>query len=240
MTDTNQQPITGVTALGTLQGASLSKQDADNHANLIAWIEDVARGIRKQKYPGGTASMPKEERMMAEFNSYLAAIHQYTEWVSVTDDSTANIHRETHSGSINVSALMEAAVNLYAGIEGLQTFKEFNKLVGNNPDMSTSNFMNFWWDHVEYTNTETNVRIGPAFYNPNGLIHFTILFYNCSFTVDDWRTMFITSDYQSFSSIFIGKTFSYSAEAYAANGPAMEARFDKKVTDSIKSAPLGA
>lgn len=231
--------INGVTSLGVLQGAKLSKLDADNHAKLIAWIQDVALGIQKQQHPDGIGSLSKEQRVQIEYDTTVEAVQQYTTWVSLADDSVEQISRQSHTGSIDLSKLMEAAVSLYAGIEGLQAFKEFNTLVGNTANVGVTDFMNFWWNHVDHTESGTSLKFGPAFYNSNGMIQFTVVFYHWTFHIDDWRSLFVESDFQSFDSLFLGKTFSYSAEEWAEYGPAIERRLDAKVTATTKVAPLG-
>ena len=230
----------GATGLGLLQATKLSRLDANNHAHLMAWLQDVSRGVRKRQFPDFD-SLSKDEQHQAEFQCFIEAALKYTIFLTRIDDSGDKLHRESHKGSVNVSEIMEAAVAIYSGMaEAEEAFKEFNKLLGtDSAGVGASNFMNFWWEHVDYEESGSNFRIGPAVYDEDGNINFTVIFYSYDYKVDNWRSLFVESDYESITTTFIGATFMYSPAQWAEYGPDIEQRFAPQVKKSIMTAPLG-
>jgi hypothetical protein len=235
----SDQKMIGTTGRGTLNGAKLSTLDADNHAKLLAYIQSVALGLQKD-LPDGLSNLTSQEKHKVEFDTYTQAVQEYAQFLTSVGNESTDVQQETHTGSLNLSKIMEAAMSIFAGVEAAAAFEEFNTLMGTNSnDVGVSDFMNFWWNHVDHTEKDSSFKIGPAIYDSNEDIQFTILFSSMTFHVDDWRTMFIESEYQSFETFFSGRTYTYTRESWAKFGPDIESKLNPKIESSIKSAPLG-
>ena len=232
--------VIGITALGGLQAGSvnLTQSQVDAHGNLTAWIQDVAEGMVKQSGNDPT-NWSTEMKSKGWFDAWINAVVQYAKFVTVKGDQGISVSKQTHSGSINIGAILDAAMKIYAGGEALATYQSLTDLLGS-PDTGVTNFADFWWSHTEKSTTDTGVKFGPAIPTNNGdSVEFTVLYFSMSETVDDWRTLFISSTYESVDVYTIGMTFEYTNDAWAKFGPQITDRLSADVKNSIKNAPLG-
>lgn len=233
--------VIGITALGGLQAGSpnLTATQVDAHGNLTAWIQDVAEGIVKKENGGTEPDWTAEMKSVGWFKAWIKAVVGYTKFVTITSDQSVQVSKSTHSGNINIGEILNAAMEVYVGGEALATYASLNSILGN-PSTAVSDFADFWWSHVEKSTTNTGVKFGPAIPKNGGeSVEFTALYFSMTETVDDWRSLFVSSHYESVDIYTIGLTFQYTNEGWKEFGPDIQAKLSPAVKASIKSAPLG-
>jgi len=63
----------------------------------------------------------------------------------------------------------------------------------NQPDVSISNFLDFFWKHASVNAGKTNMAFGPL-WPKFGQPTTTILYYDFNFSADSWRSVFVQRD----------------------------------------------
>ena len=232
--------VIGITSLGTLQAGSpaLTKEQVDAHGNLMGWIQDVAEGIVKQRGQD-PRSWSTEMKSKGWFDAWIKAVVEYAKFVTIVSDRGIGVSKSTHSGNVNIGAILDAAMKIYAGGEALATYQSLSSLLGN-PSTSVKNFADFWWSHTKQSKTDTGVKFGPAILTNDGeSVEFTAVYFSMSESIDNWRTMFISSHYESVDVYTIGLTFQYTNADWKNYGQDIKDKLSPAVKNSIQSAPLG-
>ena len=133
----------------TLQGAkpgsltsvddSLTFDSPDLSADWIAaasethlYVQTVAKAIAQQN--GLNIGDPNLYGKQGWYDALTSALVNYADWVEIVGEKDVQVNNSTHSGSINLSAIMGTIMSLYLGATAAVELSTLNDLLGNASD----------------------------------------------------------------------------------------------------------
>jgi hypothetical protein len=188
--------LTSVDDSLTANAPELTKADVDAASQTHLYVQQVAKAIAQQK--GLKIDDPGLYKSEAWYDALTGAITEWADWVEIAGGKDVKVNNSTHSGSINLSAIMGAVMSLYLGPEAEAMWSALSTLLGGAEDPQITDFMNFWWSHVSKSDTETGLSVGPNTIQSDGQISWAVVYYSMTQVIDDWRVMFISSTYEEF------------------------------------------
>jgi hypothetical protein len=198
---------------------SLTFNSSDLSADWVAaasethlYVQTVAKAIAQQK--GLDIGDPNLYGQQGWYDALTAALATYADWVEIVGEKDVQVNNSTHSGSINLSAIMGTIMSLYLGPTAAAEWSTLNELLGKASDPGVSDFMNFWWSHVKKSTKNTGMSVGPNVKTTDSQIQWAICYYSMTHIIDDWRTMFVASKYEEFDVSAVGLTLTMDYDNY--------------------------
>jgi hypothetical protein len=238
----------------TLQGAvpasltavddSLTLNSPDLNADWVAaasethlYVQTVAKAIAQQK--GLDIGDPNLYGKQGWYDALASALAKYAGWVEIVGEKDVQVNNSTHSGTVNLSAIMGTIMTLYLGATAAAEWSTLNELLGNASDPGISDFMNFWWSRVAKSTTNTGMSVGPNVKSADNQVQWAVCFYSMTHVIDDWRTMFVSSTYEEFDVTAAGLTLTMDYDNYVRYAQsAVRTYLGNDITNQIRTAPV--
>ncbi|MCR6483029.1 hypothetical protein M8542_09380 [Amycolatopsis sp. OK19-0408] len=221
----------------TLNSSDLPSDWVRAASEAHLYVQTVAKAIAQQN--GLDITDPSLYGSQEWYESLTAAISKYADFVEISGDKNVQVNDSTHSGSLNLSAIMGSIMTLYLGPAAAAEWSTLNELLGNASDPGVSDFMNFWWSHVAKSTTDTGLSVGPNVRTDDSQIQWAVCYYSMTHVIDDWRSLFVSSTYEEFDVKAAGLTLTMNYDTYIryAEEP-VQKYLGKDIADKIHTAPV--
>ncbi|MFI5592396.1 hypothetical protein ACIA5G_45610 [Amycolatopsis sp. NPDC051758] len=201
------------------------------------YVQTVAKGIAQQN--GLDIGDPALYRSQHWYDALTSAIADYADFVEISGSKSVQVSNSTHSGSLNLSAIMGSIMTLYLGPAAAAEWSTLNDLLGHASDPAVSDFMNFWWSHVAKSTKDTGMSIGPNVRTADNQIEWAVCFYSMTHVIDDWRSLFVSSTYEEFDVSSAGLTLTMDYDTYVDYAEsAVKTYLGADIANKIRNAPL--
>ena len=178
-------------------------------------------------------------KSQAWYDAITWAFTEHAGWVELVGDKSVQVSKETHSGSLNLSAIMGAVMSLYLGPVAASEWSALSDLLGGAKDPAITDFMNFWWSHTKKSTQDSGFSAGPVVKSTDGFVQWAVCYYTFTEEIDDWRTMFVSSRYESVNVYTAGLTLQFDLNLYKSTAQqAVEERLGKAIAKNIRNVPL--
>lgn len=215
----------------------LTKDQVTAASETHLYVQTVAKGIAQQE--GLDIGSPDLYKSVDWYKALVSAVANYADWVEIVGAKDVAVNKSTHSGSINLSAVMGAVMTLYLGPTAAAEWSTLSTLLGGAEDPAISDFMNFWWSRVQKSTTDTGLSVGPNIETPDGQVQWAVCYYSMTHVIDDWRTMFISSTYEEFDLSAAGLTLQMDVEVYTRDArQAVQNYLGADIANKIRNAPV--
>jgi hypothetical protein len=225
---------------GTLAFADAELTDDERTAASYTQLFLQEAALARCKAQGIDIGDPNLYQSDSWFNALTWAVANAAgSWVEIVGNRTVNVSKSTHSGSINLSAIMGAVMAFYLGPEAEAEWEAVASLLGSSSDPAVTDFMDFWWSHVSKSSTDTGLSIGPVTKSQDGSLQWAICYYTMTEQIDDWRVMFVSSTFESITVAAGGLTLKLDMGVYN-NGvkDALQKRLNADIAADISNVPL--
>lgn len=201
------------------------------------YIQTVAQAlVQQQGQDIGDPDLYKSEKW---YRALTKATTEYATWVEIAEDKSATVNKSTHSGSINLSAIMGALMQFYLGATAAAEWSALSTILGGVEDPAVTDFMNFWWSRVHRSSTNTGLSVGPNTRTSDGQVEWAACYYSMSQLIDEWRTLFISSTYEQIDVSAAGLVLRMDLEIYTEDArAAVRDYLGADIKNKIKNAPV--
>lgn len=229
--------LTAVSDTLSYDDAALAAEERTAASLTHLFIQEAAKGHCQSE--GVDIGDPNLYQSDTWYDALTFATANYATWVEIVGSKSVNVDKSTHSGSINLSAIMGSIMSLYLGPEASAEWQAISDLLGGPTEPAVTDFMDFWWNHVSSTQTDTGVSTGPVIKSPDGFVQWAVCYYSMTQHIDDWRTMFISSTFESISIGAGGLTLQFDMGVYNSDvKAALEGKLAGDIAKNIKNVPL--
>ncbi|MEU4518982.1 hypothetical protein AB0F52_09725 [Amycolatopsis sp. NPDC024027] len=229
--------LTSVDDSLTFDSSDLPEDWVSAASEAHLFVQTAAKGLAQQN--GLNIGDPALYKSQGWFDALVSAIAKYADFVEIVGAKDVQVNNSTHSGSINISAIMGSIMSFYLGPTAAAEWSTLNDLLGNASDPKVSDFMNFWWSHVAKSTTDTGMSIGPNVRTEDNQIQFAVCFYSMTHVIDDWRSLFVSSTYEEFDVSAGGLTLTMDYDNYVKYArPAVQDYLGLDIANKIHHAPV--
>lgn len=220
-----------------INAPELTKDQVTAASETHLYVQTVAKGIAQQR--GLDIGSPDLYKSDDWYKAMVDAVASYADWVEIVGDKSVTVNNSTHSGSINLSAIMGAVMTLYLGATAAAEWSTLSTLLGGAEDPGVSDFMNFWWSRVQKSSTDTGLAVGPNIETSDGQVQWAVCYYSMTHVIDDWRTLFVSSTYESFDVSAAGLTLQMDVDLYNSLARTSVLNYLKDdIANKIRNAPI--
>jgi hypothetical protein len=229
--------LTAVDDSLTMNSADLPGDWVQAASEAHLYVQTVAKGIAQQN--GLNIGDPALYGSQGWYDALGSAIANYADFVEISGSKDIQVQNSTHSGSLNLSAIMGSIMTLYLGPVAAAEWSTLNDLLGQAADPKVSDFMNLWWSHVSKSTTDTGLSVGPNVRTDDSQIQWAVCFYTMTHVIDDWRSLFVSSTYEEFDVSSAGLTLTMDYENYVKYAQdAVQDYLGADIANKIHTAPV--
>jgi hypothetical protein len=201
------------------------------------WVQKVALGVARER---GHDVHDVDFRMSpAWFSCVMKALTDHTRFVLVESAMGVNTFQERKSGTLKISAIVEAALLFLGGAGMAGRFAGLAALLQQTSLPGVENFATLWWNKQTFSDSKSNFMFGPTEPTIDGHTRFGLLYTHYTYKFEAWRAIFIESVYESFDFTANMAGIKFDMSVWRQWESDVRRRLGVAIQEGIDEAPLG-
>jgi hypothetical protein len=124
--------------------------------------------------------------------AYFDAMTQQLQEIGWNVTNAGRLNYQQEANKISPADIVKSIIHPYLSPEQQRQLDGLLNAIAQ-PDVSISNFLDFWWKKASVSASKTNMAMGPLT-EVNNSSDITLIYYGFNYSADSWRSLFIEHD----------------------------------------------
>lgn len=182
--------------------SKLSEKQQQMYSKSLLFIKHAAIGHAKKELGWSDEKIadPDVQNTKEWWNVIAYVVQNHCPWINIDLVVNNSCHNQTHSGEVNMSAIIANVMSLVAGSEAAAQVTALSKTFSDGSGGTDVNSVGtFFWSQKSTNESKSELTLSPAIGDINGNVAYAYAFVYMNHTENNWRSLFVSNHYDSFT-----------------------------------------